>query len=284
MFRIVLLGTGGPRPDPKRNATTTLIRLGSQNILFDAGRGVVVQMTKAGVPLNTLGPVFITHHHFDHIGDLYDVMLSTWMQGRKGALQIYGPPDTERIAEALLTQVYDKDWKWRSMGEPAFGGWKPIAVTDIAAGQTFEGDGWRVTPYRVRHGDGLDFPKAFLQRWTCYGYRFEAGGRVIAISGDTVDCPGLEELAKGADVLVHCCYMARAEIENEHFARVAQHTLPTSDEVGRIAARAGCGTLVLTHHRPRARTDYAELLAGEAREHFSGRILVGEDLMEIDVA
>ena len=30
MFKVVLLGTGGPRPDPKRNATTTLIRLGAQ--------------------------------------------------------------------------------------------------------------------------------------------------------------------------------------------------------------------------------------------------------------
>lgn len=106
---------------------------------------------------------------------------------------------------------------------------------------------------------------------------------MIAISGDTVDCPGLAALAKGADVLVHCCYMARAEVENEHFARVAEHTLPTSDEVGRIAASAGCKTLVLTHHRPRSRTDYAAPLTEEVRQHFSGRVIVGEDLMEIDV-
>ena len=54
MFKVVLLGTGGPRPDPRRNATTTLIRLGDENILFDAGRGVVLQAVKAGVPLDTL--------------------------------------------------------------------------------------------------------------------------------------------------------------------------------------------------------------------------------------
>jgi hypothetical protein len=47
-MKIVLLGTGGPRPDPKRNATTTLIRLGQENILFDAGRGVVNQLVRAG--------------------------------------------------------------------------------------------------------------------------------------------------------------------------------------------------------------------------------------------
>jgi ribonuclease Z len=126
MFKVVLLGTGGPRPDPNRNATTTLIRLGDENVLFDSGRGVVLQMVKAGVPLKSLGPVFITHHHFDHIGDLYDVMLTTWMQGRDKPLNIYGPPDTRRIVDALLTQLFDKDWQWRSMGEPSFGGWKPV--------------------------------------------------------------------------------------------------------------------------------------------------------------
>src|SRR5262245_60384797 len=82
-MKIVLLGTGGPRPDPKRNASTTLIRLGGENILFDAGRGVVNQLVRAGVPLDSVNPVFITHHHFDHIGDLYDVALATWMYGRK---------------------------------------------------------------------------------------------------------------------------------------------------------------------------------------------------------
>ena len=151
---------------------------------------------KAGVPLDRVNPVFITHHHFDHIGDLYDVMLDSWMHGRKGALQIYGPPETRRIVDALLTQVYDKDWQWRSMGEPSFGGWKPIVATDIEAGPWSNG-AWKVPPIRVHHGDGLGFPPAFLQRWMCYGYRFEAEGKVVAISGDTVDCDGLDASPKG---------------------------------------------------------------------------------------
>jgi hypothetical protein len=46
-MKVILLGTGGPRPGPGRAATTTLIRVGDDNVLFDAGRGVVVQMAKA---------------------------------------------------------------------------------------------------------------------------------------------------------------------------------------------------------------------------------------------
>lgn len=283
MFKVVLLGTGGPRPDPNRNATTTLIRLGDENILFDAGRGVVLQMVKAGIPLKTLGPVFITHHHYDHIGDLYDVMLSTWMHGRDRPLNIYGPPDTRRIVDAMLTQIFEKDWQWRSMGEPTFGGWKPVIADDASPGLVLDTGSWKVSADIVEHGDGLGFPASFLRRWTCYGYRFEAQGKVIAISGDTVDCAGLQRIAEGADILVQCCYMASAEIKNEHFRRVARYTLAAGDSVGKIAARAGVKTLVLTHHLPRKDESVLDVLAEEVARDFSGRIVIGRDLTEIDI-
>lgn len=188
-MEVILLGTGGPRPDPRRMATTTLIRLGDENILFDAGRGVVVQLSKAGVPLGAINTVFLTHHHFDHIGDLYDVMLNSWMHGRKDELRVYGPPDTERLVSTLITQVYDKDIMWRDKGEPSFGGWKPVVATDIVPGPVLDTGRWKISAELVSHGDGLDMPPAFLARWMCLGYRFEAEGKVIAISGDTVPCP-----------------------------------------------------------------------------------------------
>ena len=70
----------------------------------------------------------------NHIGDLYDVMLNSWLHGRKDDLRIYGPPDTERLVNTLVTQVYDKDIAWRDQGEPSFGGWKPVVATDIIPG------------------------------------------------------------------------------------------------------------------------------------------------------
>lgn len=282
-MKVVLLGTGGPRPDPRRNATTTLIRVGEENILFDAGRGVVIQLVRAGVSLATVNPVFITHHHVDHIGDLYDVMLSSWMHGRTEALRIYGPPETRRIVDALLTRVYDKDWQWRSVGEPSFGGWKPVIAEDVAPGTVLDTGRWKVDADVVNHGDGLGFPPEFLKRWTCYGYRFEAQGKVIAISGDTIPCQGIDRLARDADVLVHCCYMASAEAENEHFRRLLQHTMSGGDTVGKTAARANAKTLVLTHHRPRKDERMLEKLAEEVARDFSGRIVIGEDLTEIEV-
>ena len=79
---IALLGTGGPRPDIARGATSLLIEAGDDAILIDAGRGVVRQLAALDVPLARIDPVLITHHHYDHIGELHDVILSSWLMGR----------------------------------------------------------------------------------------------------------------------------------------------------------------------------------------------------------
>src|SRR3712207_5519421 len=46
-----------------------------------------------------------------------------------------------------------------------------------------------------------------------FGYRVEGEGKAVAISGDTIACAGLMELAAGADVLVQCCHMPQASVQ-----------------------------------------------------------------------
>ena len=243
-------------------------------------------MVKAGLPLSQLDRVFLTHHHFDHIGDLYDVALCSWLAGRRTPLRIYGPPETKRIVDALLTQIYDKDIEWRDQGEPTLGGWPPVYTRDIATGIVEQTENWTITAENVVHGHGLDLSPAFVKRWICYGYRFEAEGKVIAVSGDTVECAGLQRLARDADVLVQCCYLAEEEMESEHWKRLARYSIACSNTVGKIAAQAGVKTLVLTHHRPR-KADDSDILArleDEVRRDFKGHLVIARDLDEIELA
>jgi ribonuclease BN (tRNA processing enzyme) len=112
----------------------------------------------------------------------------------------------------------------------------------------------------------------------------------VVVSGDTAYSPKLAELAKGADVLIHeVMYLPGLEMLikrlpnatrlREHL--LASHTLP--EDVGKVAARAGVGTLVLSHLVPGddglGITD--EMWSEGVRKHYSGRIIVGKDLMEI---
>src|ERR1700685_4039178 len=106
---ITLFGTGGPRPDVARGATSLLIEAGDDAILIDAGRGVVRQLASIGMDLKRINPVLITHHHYDHGGERHDVTRSSWLPGRDGRWRLFGPPEPRRIVETLLYQVYDKD-------------------------------------------------------------------------------------------------------------------------------------------------------------------------------
>ena len=69
----------------------------------------------------------------------------------------------------------------------------------------------------------------------------------------------LDRLAAGADVLAQCCYLASAEMSTEHVRRLAQHTMACADTVGKIASKA------------------------EVARDFSGCLIVGKDLIEIEV-
>ena len=280
-MKLTLLGTGGPIPDPTRHGSAAALEVGGARLLFDAGRGVVLQMTRAGIPVEEVGPVFVTHHHYDHIGDLADVILTGWLQGRRRPLRVVGPPGTESIVTALLDRVYDRDIAFRSQGEHAIE-WGPVESADVTTGLVHDGGAWRVFAEPVVHGHGLDYPEDFKRRWVCLGYRVEAEGKVVAFSGDCVGCDGLQHLARGADVLVQCCYMARAELTTPYFVRLARETIACADSVGRIAREARVKKLVLTHFRRMSEAMTRSILADVARD-YDGPVVLGADLMEIVV-
>ncbi len=278
-MRITLLGTGGPRPDPERQGSSLVVHAGEEWLLFDCGRGAVTQLVRAGAPLGQVNPVFITHHHYDHISDLGDVILSTWLQGRPGALRVFGPAGTADIVSALLDRVYARDIRFRAEGEPAVGGWKPVEVSETGAGLVHDGGGWKVFAEFVEHGQGLGIPDF---DWVTLGYRLEAEGKIVAISGDTIPCEGLERLARGADVLVLCCYLAEAEVIDPHAERLTRHLFPSSAQAGKIAASAGVKKLVLTHFRAKPES-LMRAIEEDVRRDFGGKIILGRDLLEVEV-
>ena len=108
-MRITLLGTGTPAPLPHRMGPATLVTIGDEHLLFDAGRGVTTQLVRAGVALERLGPIFLTHHNYDHINNLGDLLLTAWHAGHRPSLRVVGPQGTNAIVGALLTQVYARE-------------------------------------------------------------------------------------------------------------------------------------------------------------------------------
>ena len=96
-MRTILLGTGSPPPNPKRRGPSTLVSVGgSEHFLVDAGSGVGVQLVQAGVRPYDWPPIFITHHHSDHVVDLGHLIITRWIVGQNAPLDVYGPAGTRR--------------------------------------------------------------------------------------------------------------------------------------------------------------------------------------------
>lgn len=105
MLEITLLGTGSPIPDPDRAGPSTLVRAGAQAFLVDCGRGVLQRAAAVGVGAAGLSAVLLTHLHSDHIAELGDVLITSWVTNfaaDPAPLPIIGPPGTAEVVEATL--------------------------------------------------------------------------------------------------------------------------------------------------------------------------------------
>ncbi len=278
-----LLGTGSPAPLPHRLGPSLVISSGNEHLLFDAGRGVTIQLVRAGIAPHELSAVFITHHHYDHIGALGDLLLTAW-HGGVSALPVIGPIGTDSIIAALFNQVYPREIAFslalaRVAEDPLRDIREVVIPSIIAPGQSYRMGAWQITAAEVNHGQQLGFT---YTDWPCLAYRVEQEGKSLVVSGDTVACDSLIQLAQGADLLVQCCFIAEAVITTPYRQWLTQNVIASSGQVGKIAAQAGVKTLVLTHFNDMPPEMLAAIEA-DVRRDFAGQVYLGEDLLEITV-
>ena len=284
-MRITLLGTGGPRPDPKRQGPATLVQASRLSILFDAGRGVATQLAKAGVRVVDLDAVFITHHHFDHIGGLADLIMAAWNNGRTEPLLVVGPLGTDTIIEGMLEHVYARDINFRIAEEWAHGRRldHPGEMLDVrvVVSQPIDlSNGVEVTVGQVEHGSkGIELS---LEEWSASGYRVAAEGRVVTISGDAVAGLELGTLASDADALVMCAYLAEDEITTQEERFLTERVLAGAPQAAAFAAKRNVKRLILTHLREKP-DEAIERMHGQVAAVFPGEVIVGYDLLTVDL-
>ena len=78
-FRVTLLGSGVPDPQPDRFSASTLVEAGDQKLIFDVGRGATIRLYQLRVPLSKIDVVFFTHYHSDHTIGMPDLLLTGWL-------------------------------------------------------------------------------------------------------------------------------------------------------------------------------------------------------------
>jgi ribonuclease Z len=274
VIEVVLLGTGSPLPDPQRAGPATLVRAGAATFLVDCGRGVLLRLAAAGAGAPGLSALLLTHLHSDHITDLGDVITTRWVMGFGAPpLQIVGPPGTRAVVDATLASLVP-DVQYRIDHHEDLVEGPAVEVVELT-----EGVAWEAGDVRV-----LAAPTDHRPVAPTIGFRVEHGGASVVLAGDTVPCATLDELSAGADALVHTA------IRKDLIAAVPVQRLQdvcdyhsSVEEAAATAARAGVGTLVLTHYVPALVPGEEDLWRKLAATEFRGRVELGDDLLRVEV-
>jgi ribonuclease BN (tRNA processing enzyme) len=278
--RLILLGTaGGPTPKPNRAAPAQVIVVNGNSYVIDCGNGVARQLILAKLKLGSIRSVFLTHQHSDHNADYGNLLLLGWGADLAARVDTYGPPPLSRMTSQFLElNDYDIRTRIKDEGRPPLNDLIfPHEITE--GGLVMQDENVKVTAALVDHPPVVP----------AFAYRFDCADRSIVISGDTRPSDALVKLAQGADVLVHevmhlpsldklIATEPNAKTLREHL--IASHT--TTEQVGRIATKAGVKTLVLSHFIPGGYPFLNDEIWFDAvRPYFSGNLIVGRDLLEI---
>ena len=274
MIDVILLGTGSPMVDPHRAGPATLVQAGGQTLLVDCGRGVLMRAAAIGVGAANVSALLLTHLHSDHITDLSDVITTRWISTfTRTPLPVYGPPGTAAVVEAVLASLAP-DIGYRvghhaDITEPP-----TVEVHEVTEGTIWDVDGVTVTVGLTDHRPVEP----------TIGFRVEFSGAAVVVAGDSVPCASLDTLSAGADALVHTAIRKDLVelVPNQRLRDILDYH-SSVEQAADTAARAGVGTLILTHYVPALTVGQEDEWRARAATVFGGRVELGDDLLRVEV-
>lgn len=216
--------------------------------LFDCGPGTIRALGDTNIRLEHVERVVISHFHVDHCLDLFALAFARHNPAFRPA------PPLEIVGPVGLGALLDR-------GEGTLGRWArdPAAeVTEVPLDADGRGE--------LRRADVHLRCVATGHTAEALAWRADLGtGASVAYTGDTGENEAVAELAEGVDLFV-------AECSHPDEAAPAKHLTPSS--AARLAVRAGCGRLVLTHFYPEQDPEQARLVAART---FPGPIELARD-------
>jgi len=276
-MKFTFLGTGCPVPSPLRAGPAHLVTAGDARLLIDCGAGVAQRLVAAGARGADIDALIVTHYHSDHVVDFYQLLVSSWHQGRARPLAVHAPHSAiAHMRRQLEAYADERELRIAHERRPSAAGLE-VEFHELRPGGAIAVGALSAEPFEVDHRPVTP----------AFGLLLREGSARLAFSGDTRPVPSLIAAARGADLLV-CEVFVDREMRpapglrsSETIAAVRSYHLVPS-EIAAIAAEAGAKALALTHLVP-PDADRAALIA-EIRASYGGPVIVGEDLMTIDPA
>ena len=263
-LRAVICGSRSPIASPGRAQTCVLIEAGDDIYIIDTGDGSANNLNSYNIPWPNVKGIIFTHLHSDHISDLADVHLLSWVNGREGKLKVYGPEGVNSVTDGF-DLTYSNDYIFRN----AHHGDDLVAlknagyvtqIIDINDPIFINSNELKVTAFEVLH-DPVE---------PALGFRFDYKGRSIVVSGDTIYSENLISASMNADVLIHEA-MSIPLLEAIRSAAITSGRTNTAKilfdvqdyhtpavEVAKVAVKANVSHLILYHLLPAPRSNVME--------------------------
>lgn len=271
------LGSGAPPVSLRRAGPAHLAEADGVKVLIDCGSGVSQRLVAAGHAGAQIDALIVTHEHSDHLVDFYQLVVSSWHQGRNRPWRVLAPAP----ALANMRGQYEAFARERAL-RIAFEKRPDATGLDVVFEELREGP----VP-----GLGALSVEAFLVDHKpvepAFGLSLSANGSRIVFSGDTRLTPSLEQAAQGCDLLVCEVFIdsqmpVTAGVRSAQTVASVQSYHMTPAVVAGLAKRAGVRTLALTHLVPPG-ADTAALFAEVRTGGYAGPLIVGEDLMRLEL-
>lgn len=198
-IRVTFMGSS-PLPRPGQMGTSVYVELGNgDNFIFDMGPGSIANYLAAGVPLNRLNNIFLTHLHWDHVDSVaYTYMFGAWGGRWHDTFRVTGPSGTK--PEYGIRYMMDRmkemlTWHRASFDESPIGKGFEMDVNEFDfrddGGVAYEKNGVKITHWRQSHTeDGAS------------AYRLDWNGMCVAFTGDGRPNSLTIKYAAGCDLLI----------------------------------------------------------------------------------
>ena len=196
-LKVVVCGSRSPLPAPGRAEACILVEAGDDIYIFDIGNGSNVNLQQYQVPWPNVKGIFISHMHSDHLADLPDAHLASWVQGRELPLKVYGPEGINLVTKGFEL-AYSADFQYRNdhHGDKIM----PMSVAgydtnEIKDNQYINNNtaGLEILPFAVNHQPVNH----------AFGFKISYKGRSIVISGDTINDGSVQKYSQDIDLLIH---------------------------------------------------------------------------------
>jgi len=222
MAEIFVVGSACGFPVPGRGHSSLLLSMSDQSLLIDAGEPCSRSLREAGISLNTIEAILLTHAHADHTGGLPMLIQSLWLSQRTKPLTIFLPEELSRPLQQWLNAIYlGSDF---IPFELKFVTWETQKVFEMCGLRIYPRETTHLLSLSSRFGNG---------RFKSYSLQVEHSDFRIIFSGDLGSPRDLEvQLRNPVDLLVS---------ELAHF--------PPS-ELFRFLGTQRVGKLLLTHLAP----------------------------------